>query len=283
MKTSGVYGWRNTTTGKWYIGSSVHIERRKWTHLKELGNGTHNGPKLLRAWRKYGSLAWEFVFLEMCEPARKTLVAREQYWLEFYNSHGNGYNTLPTAGSAHGTKWTEERHKKTIASRIASGGWHHSEATRKLLGDIQRGKKRGPMSEAQKQKISEAHLKNSMPEPERQRIAKMARERVYTAEIRENIAKAHRGYVMPQAQKDAIAASNKGKPKSFDAIAKGLRTCQEEGRYILPAVCQKYGLPVVLRTCMVCSSPFEPKGRWEKTCGRECFVKACHPKSVKED
>lgn len=100
MRTSGVYGWRNTVTGKWYIGSSVHIERRKTTHLKELGGGTHNGPKLLRAWQKYGSQMWEFVILEECKPVREVLVAREQHWLDLHDSHNNGYNTLPKAGSA---------------------------------------------------------------------------------------------------------------------------------------------------------------------------------------
>jgi len=243
MKTSGVYGWKNGVTGKWYIGSSVHIERRRATHLKGLNNDTHNGVKLLRAWHKYGSLAWDFVILEECPPARETLIACEQRWLDFYDSCNNGYNTLPKAGSCLGVKWTEDRRKRTIASRIKSGGWGHTEETKKLLGDLQRGKPRGPMSETQKQLLSRIKKEQGMPESERQRVSKMAKERVYTDEIRENMAKAHEGYVMPEIQKQRIAASNAGKPKSAAAIAASLETRRRlYGTKFSPATCSKYGL-----------------------------------------
>jgi group I intron endonuclease len=242
MKTSGVYGWRNEVTGKWYVGSSAHIERRRATHLKKLSNGNHEGPKLLRAWRKYGSEAWDFVVLEKCDPVREILVAREQHWLDLYDSFRNGYNTLPTAGSCLGVKWTEERRRKTIASRIASGGWKHSEETKKLLRDMQRGVSKGPMSETQKRLLSKIKKEKGMPKSERQRIAKMARERVYTDEIRKNMAKAHEGYAMPETQKQRIAASNSGKPKSLEAVAKMLRVRQGRGVHFSKETCIKYGL-----------------------------------------
>jgi group I intron endonuclease len=243
MKTSGVYGWKNVLTGKWYVGGSVHIERRKATHLKELNNGTHSGSKLLRAWRKYGSQVWEFTILEECFPVRETLLAREQYWLNFYDSCNNGYNTLPKAGSCLGVKWTEARRKKTIASRIASGGWKHTEETKKHLADIQRGKSNGPMSEVQKQLLSKIAKERGMPESERRRISKMARERVYTDEIRENMSKAHDGYAMPKTQRQRIAASNTGKPKSVVAIAASLESRRRlHGTKISSVTCLKYGL-----------------------------------------
>jgi hypothetical protein len=130
------------------------------------------------------------------------------------------------------------------------------------------------MSEAQKQKISEAHLNNPMSESERKRISKMAKERVYTDEIRANISKAHLGYVMPRAQRDKIASSNLGKSKSLEAMAKTLKSRQDRGGYILPAMCRKYGLPVVPRLCKICQTSFEPKGGWEKICSPECSKEA---------
>ena len=221
----------------------VHIERRVATHLKKLNNGNHEGPKFLRAWQKYGSEAWEFSLLEECFPIREMLITREQHWLDFYDSYCNGYNTLPKAGSCLGVKWTEERRKKTIASRIASGGWKHSEETKKLIGDIQRGKHRGAMSEAQKQLLSKVKKEHGMSESERQRISEMAQSRVYTEEIRRNMSEAHKGYVMPNDQKYKISVANRGKKKPLDAVAAMLQKRQDRyGIKFSSKTCEKYGL-----------------------------------------
>ena len=197
MRTVGVYGIRNTITGKYYVGGSVDIKRRWATHRKELTLGTHTGVKLLRAWQKYGPNTWEWVVLEECQPDKRLLLEREQHWIDTLLSYEDGYNSLPKVGQGtRGRKQTPEEIAKRVATRLAHGSYYHTEETKKLIGDIQRGKKRGPMSEAQKQKISEAHLNNPMSESERKRISKMAKERVYTDEIRANISKAHLGYVM---------------------------------------------------------------------------------------
>ena len=201
--------------GKYYVGSSVDIRRRWATHRKELTLGTHVGVKLLHAWKKHGSDAWEWVVLEECQPDRKLLLEREQNWIDCLSAYADGYNSLPKAGQGtHGMKRTPEQVAKMVATRRANNSYSHTAETKKLIGDLQRGKKRGPMSEVQKQKISESHKKNPMSESERQRISKMARERVYTDEIRANISKAHIGYVMPKAQRDKIAAANTGNLKA---------------------------------------------------------------------
>src|SRR5208337_1007033 len=86
--------------------------------------------------------------------------------------------------------------------------------------------------------------------------------------------KAHEGYVMPETQKRKIAASNKGKPKSPEAIAKTLRIRQERGAYFSPATCEKYGLSLILPPCVVCGGSFH-KTRGVKTCGSACAREAC--------
>lgn len=220
MKTVGVYGIRNTITGKYYVGSSVDIRRRWVTHKKKLALGVHTGIKLLYAWVKYGPDAWKWVVLEECLPERKHLLEREQHWIDFLSAYENGYNSLPKAGQGtRGRKQAPEVVVKRVATRRARNNYSHTKETRKLIGDIQRGKKHGSMTEAQKRRISETHKKNGMSELERQRIAKMARERVYTDEIRRNMSLAHQGYVMPQAQKDRIAAAHTGRPKPSGMMA----------------------------------------------------------------
>ena len=242
MKTSGVYGWFNQVTNKWYVGSSVHIERRKTTHLKQLNAGTHTGIKLLRAWRKYDPIVWEWRVLSVCEPIREQLLKQEQFWIDKLDAYHSGYNALPKAGSCLGVKWTEERRKKTLASR-AKVGWAHSEETKKKIGDMQRGVPKGPMSTVQKNLLSQIKKAQGMSEVERQRISIRAKNRVYTATIRENMAKAHLGYSMPDEQKRKIGNSNRGKKKSLKAIAASLRARRDKyGIQFSPETCLKYGI-----------------------------------------
>jgi group I intron endonuclease len=228
---------------KWYVGSSIHIERRKATHLKQLRVGTHTGVKLLRAWKKYDPSVWEWQVLSVCDdPSREQLLEQEQFWIDKLDAFHNGYNALPKAGSCLGVKWTEERRKKTLTSR-AKVGWAHSEETKKKIGNMQRGVAKGPMSDAQKQLLSKIKKEQGMPEVVRQRISTMAKGRVYTDAIRENMAKAHLGYIMPDEQKRKIGNANRGKKKSIETIAASLRTRRDKyGAKFSLETCQKYGI-----------------------------------------
>jgi group I intron endonuclease len=242
MKISGIYGWYNTLTDEWYVGGSKDIFSRYRVHLKELRKGSHNGPKFLRAWKKYGPDVWFCYILETCQTQRVVLLAKEQYWMNRLDSYQNGYNTLPKAGSNLGTKWTPERRKKTLTSR-AKSGWKHTEETKKLLGDIQRGVPKGPMSEAQKSKLSNIRKENPWSEERLAEISNTMKNRVYTDEIRKNMRNAHLGYVMPNQQKQAIRKANQGKSKSPAAMRNNLLARQRKGVKFSRATCKKYNIP----------------------------------------
>jgi group I intron endonuclease len=273
MKTCGVYGIRKVATNKFYVGGSVDIKRRWATHKKELTSKVHAGTKLLRAWNKYGADSWEWVVLEECSAA--LLLQREQYWIDKLDAYKTGYNSLPFAGQGtRGRKQSVEEIARRVATRHARGNYAHTEATKRLLGDIQRGVSKGPMSDAQKKLLSTIQKERGMPESERIRISKMARERVYTDEIRQNISDAHKGYVMPDEQKKKIGDANRGRPKPLEAMAKTLRSHQNRGVYFSPKTCVKYGLPVVLPQCSICAKCFVPKSSGAKTCGGICLIEA---------
>src|SRR5271157_370704 len=126
MKTSGIYGIRCLANNKYYVGSSVAIERRWATHKRELNSGAHTGTKLLRAWRKHGPDNWEWVILEGCAPS--VLMEREQYWVDSLDAYQNGYNSLPKIGQGtRGRKQTPEEISRRIATRRARGNLKHSE------------------------------------------------------------------------------------------------------------------------------------------------------------
>jgi len=48
----GIYGFRNSINGKWYIGQSVNIKERIRAHKAALNSSYHNNEHFLRAWKK---------------------------------------------------------------------------------------------------------------------------------------------------------------------------------------------------------------------------------------
>ena len=65
---AGIYGIRNSISGKWYVGSSINIQRRWKKHIQRLRTNKHENIKLQRAWNKYGENAWEWVIFQHLPP-----------------------------------------------------------------------------------------------------------------------------------------------------------------------------------------------------------------------
>lgn len=90
----GIYKIYNTLTGKCYIGQSINVPRR-WTehiyHAKHF-NKEKEKNKLYLALNKYGLDNFEFSLIENC-PSEISLDEREIYWISYYNSFVDGYNS----------------------------------------------------------------------------------------------------------------------------------------------------------------------------------------------
>lgn len=117
LRRSGIYAIRNLVTGKCYIGSAVDIGKRWREHKGGLAKGTHHSLKLQHAWSKYGGGVFCFEVLEVVFD-KSQLLAREQYWLDFWELCGAGsYNIQPNAGrGCLGMTISEETRAKTSAS-----------------------------------------------------------------------------------------------------------------------------------------------------------------------
>lgn len=125
----GVYIIRNINNGKAYVGSSIDIERRLSTHLRQLRNGTHYNIKLQRAFLKAGEAAFTFMHLE--EAASDDLVKREQHHMDTLRP---AYNILPLAYRTAGQKHSQYTRRRLSASKQGflnpMFGKHHSAEAR---------------------------------------------------------------------------------------------------------------------------------------------------------
>ena len=97
MCMCGIYKIQNLINGKIYIGQSVDICYRFNNHKSESFNPKSNAynTAIHRAIRKYGVENFSFDIIEECD--QNELREREIYWINYYNSFGNGYN-LTTGG-----------------------------------------------------------------------------------------------------------------------------------------------------------------------------------------
>lgn len=141
LNISGVYKITNTVNQKFYIGSTVDIQKRWNHHLVFLRRGKHHNRHLQRAFVKYGECVFTIEALERTERSRTVLMSREQFYLDTLQPFKKrGYNLCRQAGSNLGVKHTakvREAMRKRMLGRVP---WN-------------KGKKRPPFSEEWKRKL----------------------------------------------------------------------------------------------------------------------------------
>ena len=101
----GIYKIINRTNGKFYIGSSININKRWNKHIGDLNANRHHNLHLQRAWNKYGGDNFEFRLVEAVEDFNM-LEDTEQRWMDNTKCYlpNIGYNlsadaTRPSVGS----------------------------------------------------------------------------------------------------------------------------------------------------------------------------------------
>lgn len=96
MHTGVIYQIECLVNQKKYIGSSINFANRKSVHLRELKKGKHHSIKLQRAFDLYGEFSFSFSILEELKN-QPNLFLREQYWIDYFDSYENGYNSTKYA------------------------------------------------------------------------------------------------------------------------------------------------------------------------------------------
>jgi len=133
----GIYEIVCVPTGKFYLGSSSNLCRRKQEHWRSLRAGKHASPYLQRAWSKYGEGSFVFSVVEVAPELR--LLWAEQYWLDFTGCCNPevGFNTATSAVSPmKGRKLSTEGRARASAAKFKM--WEDP-ARRKRMAAVQRG------------------------------------------------------------------------------------------------------------------------------------------------
>ena len=89
-----IYKASSKTTGKVYIGQSCQsLEKRMHQHLCRARTNYDPTNHFHNAIRKYGFLDFDFEVIEDNIIDNSILDEREKYWIEYYNSYYDGYNS----------------------------------------------------------------------------------------------------------------------------------------------------------------------------------------------
>ena len=149
-----IYCYHCISTGKKYIGQTDNEKRRKYEHSSYY-NKKYRDNKFYRAVKKYG---WENFIYGIIENANiETLDAQEIYFINFYNTYKNGYNSSIGGKTTRGYKHTEETKRKISESRKEKNyKQKHTEETKQLLREMKLGLKH---SEESKQKMRKYKIK----------------------------------------------------------------------------------------------------------------------------
>ena len=148
-----IYSWLNSVNGKEYIGQTIHEKRRYQEHKRAA-----NEKELMidRAIAKYGWKSFKYSVIVTVvgytkKEVRERLNELETKYIALRKTHHTqcGYNL--TWGGSH------------------VGNYQHTEATKKLLSQMRKGKK---LSDEDRKKISDGHRGLKKSEKHKENIRK---------------------------------------------------------------------------------------------------------------
>jgi group I intron endonuclease len=106
---SGIYKIYCNVSGKFYVGSSQELSRRKHHHYNRLRANKHGNPHLQNSYNLYGESNMTFEILEYCD--KSLLLDVEQRYIDSYKATGMMFNVASIAGAS-------MRNKRHSASTI---------------------------------------------------------------------------------------------------------------------------------------------------------------------
>jgi group I intron endonuclease len=128
-----IYWIRNTTNGKFYIGSTIDVDTRWYAHRNTLKRNCHGSDHLQHAWNHYGPDAFVFQVIE--DVPDDQLLTVEQWYLD-------------------NTRCLDQRHGYNIATHVIGGPMRQE--TKAKISAANKGRRPYQMTDAIREKISKA-------------------------------------------------------------------------------------------------------------------------------
>lgn len=113
-----IYKITNNVNGKVYIGQTIQtIKERFYQHCATKCSDSVLNMAIHRAIKKYGKFNFTIEVIE--EVDKDSLNDREKFWIEYYNSYNNGYNS--TIGGQDSSTHFKELDTESIIKEYNSG------------------------------------------------------------------------------------------------------------------------------------------------------------------
>lgn len=113
-----IYKITNNVNGKVYIGQTIQtIKERFYQHCSTKCSDSVLNMAIHRAIKKYGKSNFTIEVIE--EVDKDSLNDREKFWIEYYNSYNNGYNS--TRGGQDSSTHCKELDAESIIKEYNSG------------------------------------------------------------------------------------------------------------------------------------------------------------------
>lgn len=102
-----IYSINHTSSGRYYIGSTLNFDGRKRRHINDLNAGTHHCAYLQRLWNKSKHTDFTFSIIEKITDNKELLVC-EQRHIDIGLKSGLLLNVCKTAGNCLGVRQSEQ-------------------------------------------------------------------------------------------------------------------------------------------------------------------------------
>ena len=113
-----IYKITNIINGKFYIGQTIqNVKERFYQHCATKCSKAVSNMAIHRAIKKYGKSNFTVEVIEEIDSAN--LNDRERYWIKYYNSYNNGYNS--TKGGQDGCKPFKDLDVESIIKEYNTG------------------------------------------------------------------------------------------------------------------------------------------------------------------
>jgi group I intron endonuclease len=230
-QVSGVYGIKNTVTGKFYVGSSGNVHNRWMEHRRKLRREKHHSVHLQNSWNKYGEAAFIFGIIEAVE-GDELLQQTEQYHIDTWDTVNNGYNICSTAGSCKGRKGRKLSPETCAKMSATRKGKKHSPETCAKISAAGKGRILSP--ESIEKGASARRGARRSPEV-RARLSAALTGRKFTEEHRAKMSVAGKGRILSPESIKKGAAARRGSKHSPETRARmsAARKAWHESRRLL--------------------------------------------------